>query len=209
MLWILFFLWTHTEKATGSARVRVECAMCRTRFSYRITRTGTASETFFGPVSRRVKEQVYEEAEEDLEDLLEEDFDCVPCPGCGDYQPEMAERLKREHYARLLVSRTTLVVCAVLGLLGCIIFGLAAVKNYERESESYMTLVLVLTTLSAIMTVCSLGTWLGTRLLYTRWTSAYDPNNPEQRRERLADAREWTAVIVGKPLPVRARLVDE
>src|SRR5262249_11977606 len=126
---------TYVGRPHGSVRVPVCCVHCSCRFSYRMERTATHTITNYGSISRHSMDAADDMADDKLEDKLAEDFDCVPCPRCGEYQPEMAERLKTERYKGLLRFQVVLIVFTVLAGLATPLFGFVfyeAVTNNQN-----------------------------------------------------------------------------
>src|SRR5262245_32647404 len=116
MIWLLLLQQTYGARAMGSVRIVVHCVYCACKFAYRMERTGFASVSQFGSVSQWKKDEADVRARERLREMLDTEFDCVPCPHCGDYQPPMAERLQKERFKWLLRYQSELMVFGCLAL---------------------------------------------------------------------------------------------
>jgi hypothetical protein len=204
VLWLLLALQqSYFAEATGSTRVRLTCRGCRARYSYRLTRTAIARATEFGAVSDVRKDLAHDRAEQLLADQLAQEFDCVPCPRCGDYQPAMVARLKGEEHRELLKYQSTLLLVAVLCAVPCALVAAALILAPGGESDGAALLGLGAAVAGCCSVVC-LWMWEWNRRAYAARTAAFDPNDPAELDERLALARRKARLACPPALPDRA-----
>jgi len=152
-------------------------------------RTAVVHVSEFGSISNRRKDEADERAEDLLENMLDWEFDPVPCPRCGDFQPEMADHLKRERFRRLLRHQGALLVVAALAELGCLLFTATTVLNAHHQTTTNIVLGAAIAGTSGIVAVTNLCLWAWNRRAYATRTADYDPNDPADRDTRFEVAR--------------------
>jgi hypothetical protein len=92
-----YFWRSYTSTISGSIEKRVRCVGCSRVFSYIIKRTaagGGHSPLFLANAG--AAEKARQRARTNLDRALSEGVDPVHCPGCGIYQPEMVQVLRKE-----------------------------------------------------------------------------------------------------------------
>jgi hypothetical protein len=199
VLWLLLALQqTYLAEATGSTRVRLTCRGCQARYSYRLTRTAVARGTGYGAVSDVRKDLADERAEQLLADRLAQEFDCVPCPRCGDYQPTMVARLKGDEHRELLKYQSSLLLVAVLCAVPCVLVAAALIMAPGGDSDGAVLLG-VGAAVAGCCAVVGLWMWVWNRRTYAARTAAFDPNDPSELSTRLALARR-RAQLAGPPV---------
>src|SRR4051794_26888946 len=109
---------SYVSRATGTRAVPVECALCGRKFSYLLKRTAFASCSQLVSITDHEKKGTDARAQAWLQQRLAREFDPVPCPGCGDYQPEMAKQLKAGRWRGLLKYQKVLLSLGVVAALG-------------------------------------------------------------------------------------------
>jgi formylglycine-generating enzyme required for sulfatase activity len=117
------------------------------------------------------------QAEIDLRDKLANGFDAVPCPSCGDFQPDMVRILKIRRRCRLLIDALYLIAVGI---------GLTAFLNIRSISPVWPVL--------APIVLCGVPLILWQLVLVWR----FDPNSPSRREDRKRQGSRWS-VEAAKP----------
>ena len=101
----------------------VTCQHCQAEYLYVIERTAIGQATtlyHFNEEGARDRSQT--RAQTNLQ-VIEKDFDLVPCPNCGSYQPQMVAFLRRtQHFWMFLLA----VLLFLLSALALIFAGISA-----------------------------------------------------------------------------------
>jgi hypothetical protein len=158
----------------------------------------------FGSISDQRRDDADDDAEEELEIMLEEDFDCVPCPCCGDYQPEMARQLKEERYRGMIAYQPLVLFFGIFGCLVGLLCTIITAANADRRAETNILVVAGVSIIGWMVGLGLLALWAWLRWTHASRTAAYDPNDPEDREQRLADAH-WITSVIDAAEPRRGR----
>src|SRR5262249_10941078 len=98
--------------AWGSNVKFVTCACCGRHFCYRM--------------SRAVTDRHRERAEARIREMLQFEYDPIPCPSCGHYHPEMTRLLKRRYLPALRLAGIVLLALGTVAFAAAFGFGVAA-----------------------------------------------------------------------------------
>jgi hypothetical protein len=195
VIWLLL-LQHYVARAQGAARVVVRCVYCGSEYCYRMERTAAVPISQFSHITRQKKNAADQVAQEKLKNMLAGGFDPVPCPECGDYQPEMATEMKQSRYRWMLRHQPLFVGLMSVSVMGALFFVCATMADLllgtVADDSDRLTAVLVsggLVICIALVGVTSIALWIGMPVVYARYTAAYDPNAHEERDNRLAEAR--------------------
>lgn len=193
-------------KATGKVVKDVQCGNCASRYRYTLVRYAAATVSRFGGVTKQDKEKAVDLAQERLNAKLATDFDCTPCPTCWHYQPEMAEKLRKDEIKRH-EKRVTGWAVGVLATLLPLLFCMPGTfypgsKATEESRIIYFSLFGVLLTL----VMCCMVFTIVSTVNKGRVKKTFDPNRdiPEETRKREAKryaipVRDATAKPVQPP----------
>jgi hypothetical protein len=87
-----------SSRLQGKVAKEVACTGCGEHYVYILEREASGSGTsLYGLDNSGAQERALSSAAAKLDDYLRNDFEIVPCPNCGTYQPEMVASLKRSH----------------------------------------------------------------------------------------------------------------
>src|SRR2546423_327007 len=88
----------YTATVSGSARKRVKCFSCQASYEYEITgqASGGATSALFLD-NKGAKERAVARARENVDAFLQHSHLPVPCPLCGNYQPNMVDILRKKY----------------------------------------------------------------------------------------------------------------
>jgi hypothetical protein len=191
VIWLLLLEQTYRAMASGAVHVVVQCAHCDAVFNYRLERTAYAYiSQYFSTISQAQKDRAADQAQEKLHNLLDQDFNCIPCPSCGEYQPSMVERLKVEQYRWMLRYQDMLLYLAGLCAVGALIFAVLVLADAAKLEQADWLLALGLGLTGFLCATACLGTWAAIKWAHGTWTAKYDPNDPAHHQERLAQGKE-------------------
>jgi hypothetical protein len=147
--------WRTQIISSSSTTVReVTCANCGTEYAYALSRTESGTGTSpYGLDDDGAKHRALKTASSKLDNSLDCAFELVPCPQCGDYQPEMVAFLKNSYRKWLYIPAALLFLVAVAALVRavmlrgngvlisiaivCIAAGIYFVKWRWREAASH------------------------------------------------------------------------
>lgn len=109
-----------TTDVAGKIQKQVTCENCRERYVYLLERKATGS-----GISLKVldddqvgQDRAYANAQQKLQDCLDNDYELIPCPACGAYQSRMVASLRRSHQMWMWALAMLLVIAVVpMGLL--------------------------------------------------------------------------------------------
>jgi hypothetical protein len=182
--------------ADGSAVKEVECEHCGLEYVYQLRRTarGRAQSFLF-----RDAEAAETDARANLNRVLKEDCDPVPCPGCGWYQRPMVQLLKRRRHRNLLRAGFVLLPLSIV--LAAVAVLISPVAGEPPLPQSAMARVL--------LGLAALAFVLGLSLPVAKYISGwrYDPNAvDEDLRREIGQARACSKADYdpNKALPPRS-----
>ena len=88
----------YTATVSGSAQKRVTCFSCQASYEYRLTGRAVGGATSALWLDNEgTKERAVAKARKNLDALLQRSHAPVPCPVCGNYQPNMVKILRAKH----------------------------------------------------------------------------------------------------------------
>lgn len=196
MIWYFGNVWT--AEAHAQAERAVTCESCGCRFGYRveITATGEARSPYFLD-EEGAQQRAQERADEQLTRVFDSYVVPMPCPGCGDYQQEMIDAMKRRKYPfPFRVRRWMVVVYAILGLVTvATLIGTFVVTNFYTTPLvcGFIALIpcgLITTLLVPVFAVQALQRRM------------YKPYLGTTAEDRMADAEESTYPIRPRATPI-------
>lgn len=204
MIWLLLY-WlssrspssSQTGHAEGRVHVRVVCDTCRHEYGYVMVRS--ASHTVgggSGVVDGREQDHADEAARSKLERLHSKDFAPVPCPSCGDYQPEMVEKLRDQHLARVWRVVASLMIFSPLLLTMAMFLTMFVMMHVSADA----TARLVAAATAIWLAMIAIGSVVFGMVLYFRkrsFRNRLDPNDPAKLDDRLALAAKLVAAPDG------------
>jgi hypothetical protein len=168
----------HHATMTASVWRPVTCEHCKADFAYLMTRSGQGhaqSGLFVG--FDEAKQGARGGAEISLEKKLEEDFDPVACPDCGNYQEYMFHLLRKRKFTWMKRVGAAGLLAGLFFLVARRLFFHLLHRQFELPSE-----------------VAFPGSWaivllppvVGVALLfgYKRLMETFDPNRDADRRAR-------------------------
>ncbi len=200
VLFALIFYATRQEyigSAQGSTIVRMRCDSCKVRFNYILEREARykISAELPSRISDRERDRADEYVEFKLAKKLRDDFDCVTCPKCGDYQPEMVERMKREKYGWLRSWATIVAFVGGLGVLAAAITTLVEMMGQKFQSANAYNIAMITLVVAGSIAILGLGSAAFMRFLYAKRVDEYDPNDSDRLDDRLDRAKELARLI--------------
>jgi hypothetical protein len=102
-------------KLSGTTVKEIVCAKCRTKYAYAINRTAQGyGTTLYNADDEGAMKQAKENAQAILKNTLETAIELVPCPHCGDYQPDMVASLKNVHLKWLYLPAAASLLAGIL-----------------------------------------------------------------------------------------------
>jgi hypothetical protein len=97
-----FFYYSYTDftaSKRGSALKLVECEQCQTEYVYCLERTADARvRSEYHSANEEALSRARELAQQNLQKVLHDAIDPVPCPACGWYQWDMVVEARRVHH---------------------------------------------------------------------------------------------------------------
>jgi hypothetical protein len=162
----MYISWTdHTVTLSASVVKEVTCVKCRTCYCYAMKRTefGTGT-SVYGIDTQGAVDSAANRAAQKLQTALNDSFELVPCPNCGDYQPDMVTFLRNAQLKWLLIPAW---IC-ILGALVAFPF------TVRHNNTSYFGA-------NAIALLVGIGL-----ILFRKYVgSRHDPNtgDPESRKQ--------------------------
>jgi hypothetical protein len=202
---MFYIAYTTTKKAVFAKECR--CEHCGLHFVYPMEREADGfGSAYLGVGRTAAKQSAQEEAEAELQQLFAEDFDFVPCPGCGRYQKDMIRRDRKEGHVWM---KGTAERCILTGLIffGVLILGAALIfagpgpKDMNDSCVGFCITSGILLPLSGFFLIrhgCKLY-WR-----YKQIAATYDPNRDSERNQRLHRAHELGAIPYDEYLKMRA-----
>jgi hypothetical protein len=175
-----------SARVTGTAWKPTVCRGCGEKYYYRMTRATTGARDANVTMSQEEGQRAAQAtAEQRLWDVLAEDFNLIPCPTCGKYQPEMCEEL-RERKCKPAWTRT-LILGAITGL-SLTLSGWCLTPEFQALGlDRGLIPLLILGGLAGVLTLVS-------RYSYQVQKRGYNPNEePLEQRLKIAKQRSLTA----------------
>jgi hypothetical protein len=172
----------YTATMQGRALKVVPCENCSTEYVYILEREASGVGTSVYMLNNKgAAGHAQSAAGDTLKEVLDNDFDPVPCPACGHYQRYMFPKLPETKGMGVLVITIALLMIgaiAALSALNC------SVEYLEHPSEAdFRTMI---TAWSVLLVVCFIG--LGLSILKKRKIRHFDPNVADQQA-RIAIGR--------------------
>jgi hypothetical protein len=115
MIPVVVFWTQYTATVGGRVLKFVPCEGCGTEYVYTLHRDAVGVGTDVYLMNPGAEGHALSAAEDSLRQALENDFDPVPCPACGHYQPYM--------FPKLLTDRSPWAALAAVAALGTGILG--------------------------------------------------------------------------------------
>jgi hypothetical protein len=203
MIWYFGHVWTAEAHADGKRAVK--CVSCGCRFGYRveITGTGVARSPYFMDEDG-AQERAQERAEEQLARIYDTYVVPMPCPGCGDYQPEMIDAMKRRKYPfPFRVRRWMAVVYAIIGVIAlATLVGTMVVPNFYNTP-------LVCGFLALIPWGLATALFVPVFAFQSLQRRMFNPYLGTTAEERMTDAEELTHPILPLAKPVLSPIIDD
>ena len=165
----------------GSVVKDVECESCRTEYVYLMERVGKGVGNSLYLLDNEGAERRAESAAHSaLERKLQRECDVVPCPSCGHVQQQMVRRAKRNLHRWVVPVG---IACLAIGLI------LVMLEAYwiSMRTVSKEPILLGLDVAWGLV-VAGIGLVILRRIL----AALHDPNSPERRGERMAEAATRT-----------------
>jgi hypothetical protein len=203
MLWYFGNVWTAYAQAEGKRAVT--CSSCGCQFGYpvELTATGVARSPYFLD-EEGAKQRAQERADEQLTRIFDSYVVPMPCPGCGDYQPEMIDAMKRRKYPfPFRIRRWMVVVYAVLGMISvATLLGTVIVPNFYNTPLVGGFFVLIPWALATVLLVPVFAV----QALQRRMFKPYLGTTAE---DRMADAEELTYPLRPLATPLLSPILDD
>src|SRR5437763_12084439 len=114
MLWI-FLLLQKTARAVlpGFVWKHNRCERCQSEYFYRLDRVGKGNHTSYGGDQFAAQQAADWAARANLDRMLQNDADPVPCPDCGWYQQPMVRAMRDRRFPA--PGSTMWTLCIVFG----------------------------------------------------------------------------------------------
>lgn len=189
--------------ARGKTRITERCRTCDTIYTYEILRTASVFVSEFGRISTKQHNQACAQAESLLARKFEVEFDAVPCPWCGDYQPDAIPLAKAQRYAYLHKNQLLLFLISIVTLAASafiiLVYTLAthSLRDNANPNEGIFILVIAL-----LVCWSPPVAWLSRYWAYKAWTREYNPNDTATRDDRLDIANDR---LIGRCLTAKQR----
>ena len=186
MIWLLLWFSRKAELVSeGTVDRFVTCEECRGQYVYEVTRSAVGKDrSLFSWSGQASGRKARADAERQLDALLADGSDVVPCPACGHVQGEMLRLARLGMYNWL---KTLAILLTGLATPVVIIIVVGAVANGDAETS--LAAAAAITAVSAV--------WAAALGLRSALRSAYDPNRrPQDKRialgrELALTRREW------------------
>ena len=175
--------WTkHTATMQGRALKVVPCENCSTEYVYILEREASGVGTSMYMLnSEGAAGHAQSAAGDTLKEVLDNDFDPVPCPACGHYQRYMFPKLLETKGMGVLVITIALLMIAGIAAVSALKCSFDYLQRpSDADFRSMITAWLVL------LVVCFIG--FGLSILNKRKIRRFDPNAADQQA-RIAIGR--------------------
>ena len=175
--------WTkYTATMQGRNLKVVACENCATEYVYILEREASGVGTSVYMLNNEgAAGHAQSAAGDTLKEVLDNDFDPVPCPACGHYQRYMFPKLRETKGMGVVVITIALLMIggiATVGALKC------SLDYLLRPSEADFPSMI--TAWSVLLVACFIG--LGLSILNKRQIRRFDPNAADQQA-RIAIGR--------------------
>jgi hypothetical protein len=180
--------WTkYTATMQGRALKIVPCENCSTEYAYILEREASGVGTSMYMLNNEGAEGHAQSAAGDtLKEVLDNDFDPVPCPACGHYQRYMFPKLLETKRMRVLVITIALLM---LGGIAAVSALKCSFDYLQRPSDADFNRMI--TAWLVLVVVCFIG--FGLSFLNKRKIRRFDPNvADEQARIAIGRSRAVT-----------------
>jgi hypothetical protein len=177
-------VWTnYTASVRGRVLKLVPCENCRTEYVYVLEREGVGAGTsVYGLYDETAHDNAQSGAQEALEQYLANDFDPVPCPACGHYQPFMFPKLIEMRSLWAAAAAVATLVVAVVSLVSVLYWCI----NYLARPSDH-----ALWRLGAAASTLAVAGLVGflLRAVERNRVRHFDPNEEENLASRIAKGR--------------------
>ena len=172
----------YTATVQGRTLKTVPCENCSTEYLYVLQREGSGTGTSMYAINKQGATRHAKAAADDtLKDILENDFDPVPCPACGHYQRYMFPKLLETKSLWLLGVRLAVLVGGCFAAVSAVRYTVNYVQNPNEEGPESL---IVAWSILLFLGLVGLGQWLRERYRIRN----FDPNRQDQQT-RLALGR--------------------
>lgn len=177
-----------SAKTTGKVDKEVQCGNCASRYRYTLVRYAAATVSRFGGVTKQDKQKAVDLAQERLNAKLATDFDCTPCPTCWHYQPDMAEKLRKDEIKRYEKRVTYGAVGVLATLLPLLLFFEGTFFPSSKVPPESRVIMISLFGVLLALVIGSMTFTIVSTIKKGRAKKSYDPNRdiPEETRKREA-----------------------
>jgi hypothetical protein len=164
----------HNVSLSGFDYRTVHCEECGEDYVYILDREGQGNS--FNPMyldSKGAEAEAQRKAEENLQHMLEEEIDPVPCPSCGHFQANMIPVARQVRHSWM----------TGLALIMMLAFAISIITALGAKQLSTQVIAAVVSGVCLVITVCAL-------LLQKLLQQSYNPNHlPISQRLELARQR--------------------
>jgi hypothetical protein len=175
--------WTeYTATAEGRVLKVVPCENCQAEYVYILRREGTGKGIALYGLIGGDEADAKSGAEDALKAYLENDFDPVPCPACGHYQPFMFPKMYVTTSPWTILVRFTLLLGGLLDAVGVLYW---AIEYLTQPNDHALGRLALTTTLLLGFGLAGLGLVAWERATARR----FDPNRLEDQEARIAKGR--------------------
>jgi hypothetical protein len=175
--------WTkYTATMQGRALKVVLCENCSTEYVYILEREASGVGTSVYMLNDEgAAGHAQSAAGDTLNEILDNDFDPVPCPACGHYQRYMFPKLQESKPMWVVVITIALLMIGAIAAVSALKCSFDYVQN-----SSEADLRSIITAWSVLLVVCFIG--FGLSILNKRKIRRFDPNVADQQA-RIAIGR--------------------
>ncbi|HTU92881.1 MAG TPA: hypothetical protein VMF69_22565 [Gemmataceae bacterium] len=175
--------WTkYTATMRGRAMKVVPCENCSTEYIYILEREASGVGTSVYMLNNEgAAGHAQSAAGDTLKEVLDNDFDPVPCPACGHYQRYMFSKLRETKGMGIVVITIALLMIGVIAAVGALRCSLDYLQNQSEADFRSM-----FTAWAVLLVVCLIG--FGLSVLNNRKMRRFDPNVADQQA-RIAIGR--------------------
>jgi hypothetical protein len=175
--------WTeYTATVGGRVLKLVPCENCSTEYVYVLEREGTGAGTSLYLLNDDgAREHAQEAAADTLRQVLENDFDPVPCPACGHYQRYMFPKLLEE---RSLWGPVARLAAAAVGIVGAVAGAYWTLAYVNRPTDAALWRMVAAWAAVVVAGLAGIGLGAARRARERR----FDPNVGDPQA-RIAEGR--------------------
>ena len=169
-------VWTkYTATVRGRVLKLVPCENCSTEYVYVLEREGEGVGISVYLLNEGgAEDHAASAAGETLQQYLENDFDPVPCPVCGRYQPYMFPKLYDGGSTWILITKLLAIVAVCLSAVSAAYW---AIVYLQRPGDHALVRLAVTSALLAVFGLFAFG--LGS--VERSQAQRFDPNTEDQR----------------------------